>query len=143
MIEKWPSFETKDLDLESDEGSAELDRRWEIYNREMQDLIASGAVHQDEDGWWVDNATGALIGEDPEDVRPLTDEELARMRPFKEVFPDLYASIQRTKAGRPPLGDKTKQQISLRLDPDVIAKFRATGKGWQSRINAVLRKAKV
>ncbi len=42
--------------------------------------------------------------------------------------------------GRPP-SPNPKQQVTLRLDPDVIEKFRATGKGWQSRINAELRKA--
>ncbi len=31
--------------------------------------------------------------------------------------------------------------MSLRLDPDVLEGFRATGKGWQSRINAELRTA--
>lgn len=34
-----------------------------------------------------------------------------------------------------------KQQVTLRLDPDVLAKFRATGRGWQGRINAALRAA--
>lgn len=43
-------------------------------------------------------------------------------------------------AGRPPLANP-KQQVTLRLDPDVLEKFRATGRGWQSRINAELRKA--
>ena len=43
-------------------------------------------------------------------------------------------------AGR-PLSPNPKQQVTLRLDPDVLEKFRATGKGWQSRINAELRKA--
>jgi uncharacterized protein (DUF4415 family) len=42
--------------------------------------------------------------------------------------------------GRPPSANP-KQQVTLRLDPDVLEKFRATGKGWQSRINAELRKA--
>jgi uncharacterized protein (DUF4415 family) len=41
--------------------------------------------------------------------------------------------------GRPPL-EHPKQQVTLRLDPDVLEGFRATGKGWQSRINAELRK---
>lgn len=44
-----------------------------------------------------------------------------------------------TKPGR-PLSENPKKQVTLRLDPDVIEKFRATGKGWQSRINAELRK---
>ncbi len=38
-----------------------------------------------------------------------------------------------------PRAENPKKAISLRLDPDVIEKFRATGKGWQSRINAALR----
>ena len=33
-----------------------------------------------------------------------------------------------------------KQQVTLRLDSVVLEKFRATGPGWQSRINAELRK---
>lgn len=42
--------------------------------------------------------------------------------------------------GRPP-SPNPKRQVTLRLDPDVVETFRATGKGWQSRINAELRKA--
>ena len=33
-----------------------------------------------------------------------------------------------------------KKQITLRIDPDVLAFFRKTGKGYQTSINAVLRK---
>ncbi len=35
------------------------------------------------------------------------------------------------------------EQIFIRLEPDVIAKFKATGKGWQSRMNEVLKAAKL
>ena len=42
--------------------------------------------------------------------------------------------------GRPVL-ENPKKQVTLRLDHDVVERFRATGKGWQSRINAELRKA--
>lgn len=45
-----------------------------------------------------------------------------------------------TRPGR-PVSENPKKQVTLRLDPDVIERFRATGKGWQSRINAELRKA--
>jgi uncharacterized protein (DUF4415 family) len=44
-----------------------------------------------------------------------------------------------THSGR-PRSENPKQQVTLRLDPEVLEKFRATGKGWQSRINAELRK---
>ena len=45
-----------------------------------------------------------------------------------------------TKPGRPKSVDP-KKQVTLRIDSIVVEKFRATGKGWQSRINAELRKA--
>jgi uncharacterized protein (DUF4415 family) len=48
------------------------------------------------------------------------------------------ADIKRRLRGRPRLQDP-KRLVSLRLDPDVVARFRATGPGWQSRINEVLR----
>lgn len=34
-----------------------------------------------------------------------------------------------------------KELISIRLDPDILAAYRNTGKGWQSRVNDDLRKA--
>ena len=42
------------------------------------------------------------------------------------------------RRGRPALA-KPKQAVSLRLDPDVIAYFKAAGPGWQTRINERLR----
>ena len=49
----------------------------------------------------------------------------------------------RRKPGRPAGSVKAdrKRQVALRLDPDVLEHFRATGPGWQSRINEALRKA--
>ncbi len=50
------------------------------------------------------------------------------------------AGVAIKRRGRPP-SDTSKQLISLRLDQDVIAKFRETGEGWQTRINEVLRQS--
>ena len=69
------------------------------------------------------------------DARPLDEERLARMRPASDAD---AADIQRRLRGRPRLKN-TKRLVSLRLDPDVVERFRATGPGWQSRINEVLR----
>jgi len=69
---------------------------------------------------------------------PLTDEQLARMRPVVEVLPEIVEAYRRHRG---PQRQPTKKLISLRLDPDVIDHFRAHGKGWQARINATLRKA--
>jgi len=44
------------------------------------------------------------------------------------------------KRGRPKL-DAPKEQVSIRLDKDVLARFRSQGPGWQSRVNEILRKA--
>ncbi len=42
--------------------------------------------------------------------------------------------------GRPKAG-AAKEQISVRLDPDVLARLRAAGPGWQSQVNTLLRGA--
>ena len=83
--------------------------------------------------------------------RPLTDKDgevreltAADFRQFKSIdhFPDL-AQLVRTRGQRGPQKTPTKQQVTLRLDKDVVERFRATGTGWQSRINEALRKARV
>ena len=73
-----------------------------------------------------------------------TEEDVANAKPFREVFPDMAAAMDReaTKRGRPPL-ERPKKAISIRLDQDVIDKFKATGPGWQSRMNEALKAAKV
>ncbi|MDI1239751.1 MAG: BrnA antitoxin family protein [Polaromonas sp.] len=38
-----------------------------------------------------------------------------------------------------PLGSGSKTQVTLRLDVEVVEKFRATGDGWQTRINDALK----
>jgi uncharacterized protein (DUF4415 family) len=76
---------------------------------------------------------------DSVDSPPLTDEELANMRPADEVLPPAFMKAWREgRVGRPEKATK-KQQISLRLDPDVISTYRAKGKGWQARMNETLR----
>ena len=55
--------------------------------------------------------------------------------------PDATARLQdeiaRRRAGR-PVGSGNKEQVSIRLDRSVLAAFRATGKGWQTRVNDAL-----
>lgn len=59
-------------------------------------------------------------------------------RPFAAVFPDLAASMRRTRG---PQKAPTKQPVNLRLDQDVIDHFKAGGPGWQVRMGAALRTA--
>lgn len=68
---------------------------------------------------------------DPDDAPELDDDwfDRAEIRIGDKVI----------RKGRPP--GSTKRLVSLRLDKAVIDRFRADGPGWQSRINAALRKA--
>jgi uncharacterized protein (DUF4415 family) len=49
------------------------------------------------------------------------------------------AGMKPSARARGPQKKPTKRLVSLRLDPDVIERFRATGPGWQARINDALR----
>ncbi len=69
-----------------------------------------------------------------EDGTLLTDAEMAGMKPLS-AFPSLQAMIRR---GRPPK-ITPKQSTTLRLNAEVLDFFKAGGKGWQSRINTVLK----
>jgi uncharacterized protein (DUF4415 family) len=66
-------------------------------------------------------AIAAGIAADPDTYEP-TDEELAQLRPV----------------GRPK-AQETKERVTIRLSPEVTAFFRATGKGWQTRMDEVLK----
>ena len=75
---------------------------------------------------------------DDPDTWVMTDAELARMRPVTE---DAGLMEILRKHGRPSLPESArKQRVTLYLDPDVLARLRADGKGWQTRANAQLRK---
>ncbi|MEO8717961.1 MAG: BrnA antitoxin family protein [Burkholderiales bacterium] len=78
------------------------------------------------------------------EVRQLTAEDFRRMRPATEVLPKMIgakaaADLLRSR-GRPPK-ENPKAQVTLRLDAEVLKHFKAGGPGWQTRINAALRRA--
>jgi len=69
------------------------------------------------------------------EIPELTDEDFARGIWHRGGKPMPHGPRGRPRSKNP------KRPVSLRLDPDVIAHFRRSGRGWQSRINALLRKA--
>ena len=77
------------------------------------------------------------IAADP-DARELTTEESLRMRPASETHPRIVEAYLRRTRGKQKA--PIKEQLTLRLDADLVAHFRATGKGWQTRINDALRR---
>lgn len=76
------------------------------------------------------------------EVRELTAEDLREFRPAAEVLPQyLSPKLARELLTRKPRGaqkSSTKVQLSLRLTPEVITAFKATGRGWQTRMGEVL-----
>ena len=70
---------------------------------------------------------------DPDDAPELTENWFARA--------DLYEGDKLVRRGGRPKKAAPKEAVNIRLDPDVLAHFRATGPRWQSRINAALRRA--
>jgi uncharacterized protein (DUF4415 family) len=79
-------------------------------------------------------------------VRPTRSEDARIARGIAadpDSAPDLSESIVGLirRRGRPPKAEP-KISVTLRLDRDVVERFRAIGAGWQTRINAVLKRAK-
>ncbi len=66
-----------------------------------------------------------------------TKKDFKRAQRMKDVMPDVVEAFKRGP-GRPKT-ENPKQQVTLRLDPAILSHFKEDGKGWQSRINTVLK----
>ena len=78
---------------------------------------------------------------DPDDAPELTDDFFANATPMigdKVVSRDEFKAAVAKKMGRPPI-ETPKKAINIRLGADILDTFRATGKGWQTRIDNALR----
>jgi uncharacterized protein (DUF4415 family) len=77
----------------------------------------------------------------PDDENPAwTVDDVRRARPLMEVLPKATAeAVRRYRGQRGPQKSPTKELISLRVDRDLVAAFRATGAGWQQRVSDALR----
>ncbi len=87
-----------------------------------------------------DMAINAGIAADP-DSGELDGKWFSEARLASEAFaPEIYAALVAMKRPRGrPKADETKVFIAIRLDADLLETFKATGKGWQTRVNAALR----
>jgi uncharacterized protein (DUF4415 family) len=73
-----------------------------------------------------------------EDNPELTDEDFARAKPFVQLPRRLQTKLRKVRG---PQKAPTKERITIRLSRDVLARFRASGPGWQSKIDEALRRA--
>lgn len=86
------------------------------------------------------NVTRRSSSEPDDDLPELTDEMLKRgrfMRGGKPVSRAEGAAAFKKALGRPK-SENPKQLLTLRLPPEVISKWKATGPGWQTRMAAKL-----
>ena len=77
---------------------------------------------------------------DPDEIPELTDEffeNATRRIAGKEVSKEQFQAFQKTM-GRPRVAVK-RPTLNMRIDPDVLEALKASGRGWQTRVNAILR----
>jgi uncharacterized protein (DUF4415 family) len=77
---------------------------------------------------------------DPDDAPELSDDvwNRAQIAVGGKVVREATGTL--TRRGRPPVAGEAKQQVTLRLAPNVVRYFKETGSGWQTRLNAVLER---
>jgi uncharacterized protein (DUF4415 family) len=76
------------------------------------------------------------------EVRELTREDFKGMQPMREVMPEFIEATAefRRKLGRPK-AEAPKVHIGFRLAPDVVASIKASGRGYNARVERALREA--
>ncbi|MDO8753644.1 MAG: BrnA antitoxin family protein [Anaerolineales bacterium] len=70
-----------------------------------------------------------------------TEEDFSKARPASEVLPEIFPKAiadAMLKRGR-PRKEVTKASVNIRLSPDVVEAFRASGRGWQTRVDEALK----
>ena len=69
---------------------------------------------------------------------------IAKARPAREVLPKIFGARTAAAMLKPrgrPKSPESRVAISLRLPPDTLARWKATGPGWQTRMANVLRES--
>ena len=103
----------------------------------FDELVASPKTFEEiEAEFGEEVAINVGIARDP-DASELDEDWFRRARPAAEVVPHIVERWRRTRGKQKA---PTKESISIRLDADILAYYRASGRGWQGRINETLRK---
>ena len=76
-----------------------------------------------------------------EDSPEWTAEDFARARPIQEVDPGMLKSVATTRKRGRPMVESPKLRVGFRLAADVVLGIRATGPGYNARVEKVLREA--
>lgn len=109
---------------------SEADDKWTDARRRALRNLAEISAEED--------AAITRAAEADPDNPPLDDDLLAAMEPTAIASPETIEAAKRARGQRGPQRAPTREAVTLRLDREVTSYFRATGPGWQSRINAAL-----
>jgi uncharacterized protein (DUF4415 family) len=99
--------------------------------------LKTGHIHPTKEESMIINAG---IAADP-DTRELDATWFSKARPARNFFPPgTYTALvaMNRQRGRPK-AEETSVATTIRLDADLLAAFKLTGQGWQTRMNAALR----
>lgn len=108
-----------------------------MIRQKFEELVASRMTFREiEAEYGEEVAINVGIARDP-DAPELDESWFERARPADEVVPHVVERWRRTRGKQKA---PTKEAISIRLDADILAYYRASGRGWQGRINETLRK---
>ena len=108
-----------------------------MIRQTFEELVASPKSFEEiEAEFGEEVAINVGIARDP-DASELDEDWFRRARPAAEVVPHIVERWRRTRGKQKA---PTKESISIRLDADILAYYRASGRGWQGRINETLRK---
>ncbi len=90
---------------------------------------------------YIEYEDGTKVLLDEDDSPPYSDEDFAQavFVSAREVLPAAFwKALEEGRVGRPK-SLTPKKPVTIRLDSDLLAAFKATGAGWQTRINDLLR----
>ncbi len=83
--------------------------------------------------------TPTPLTDDEGEVREWTKEDFARAVPFSQLPESLQTKLCSLKKPRGPQKSPTKEVVTIRLSRDVVERLRASGPGWQTRVDTALR----
>ena len=79
------------------------------------------------------------LTDDEGEVREWTKKDFATAMTFSQLPESLQEKLRSLKKQRGPQKSPTKEVVTMRLSQDVVEKLRASGPGWQTRVDAALR----
>ena len=75
------------------------------------------------------------------EVRELTRADFRKLKPVREAMPELIEAVENTRRKGRPKAEAPKAPIGFRLAADLVARIRATGRGYNARVEKALRDA--